>query len=87
MLSKSNPFYGSMNLYLRCIHLAHSTEMKDMLIEKVRLKALAYNRIDLQTHSFSCIQPPDENPCIHPHTPASARIDLQTQSYSCALTH
>jgi hypothetical protein len=37
LLPRTNPYYGEVLHYLKAIHFAHSTEMKNLLVEKVNL--------------------------------------------------
>ena len=37
LLPKTNPYYGEVLHYLKAIHFAHSTEMKNLLVEKVNV--------------------------------------------------
>jgi|LauGreStaDraftv2_3_1035109.scaffolds.fasta_scaffold59541_1 hypothetical protein len=42
LLPKTNPYYGEVLHYLKAIHFAHSTEMKNLLVQKVNELLLDY---------------------------------------------
>ena len=42
LLPRTNPYYGEVLHYLKAIHFAHSTEMKNLLVQKVNELLLDY---------------------------------------------